>query len=117
MRIWILGGFLTAVTVTALSFIAAGAGNPTHCGPCLTSREKQSLAAAPVVCEPVEGEAVMKPPVPPLPFVSYEEPPLANPRIPPAGEIIPATYVEPVSTPQPQATVGVFPLATGNDPY
>ncbi len=117
MRSWIFGGLLAAVTTSGIAFVAAGAGNPNHCGPCVACREaKPAIPATPG--EPVDGEAALKRPAPrPLAFVSFDEPPLANPPARPLGEIIPAAYTEPAASPQTPAIVGAIPLATSADPY
>lgn len=110
MRNWILGGLLAATTASGLTFVAAGAGNPNHCGPCDSCR--------PVV-EPDEAMTTDAEPnaVPrKLPMrIIYDEPPLANPHLRPAEGIVPASFVEPIETPR--VIVGEIAMATPNDPY
>ena len=110
MRSWILGGLLTAVTTGGITFVATGAGNPSHCGPCESCRP----IAKPDEAMNTDAEPNAVPRRLP-PFVTYEEPPLANPHLRPERGVVPASFVEPIETPR--IVAGEIAMATPNDPY
>jgi hypothetical protein len=84
MRTWIGGVGLAAVTCGGVYFVSAGAGHPSHCGPCFSG--KCGVPKAPVVARPesplvvdvLDVTRLTLPPTEParLPFRSFDEPPL-----------------------------------------
>ncbi len=128
MRTWMLGGCLAAVTAGGVCFVAAG-GRPSHCGPCVSHAAPPPAAgeppADPGVTEVVDVAAALAKPAEPnkLPFVSFDEPPLANPPAE-APAIIQAAAAEPAPAaevaPMPRVVEpdrGPMPLASPNDPF
>jgi hypothetical protein len=139
MRTWILCGCLAAVTAGGVCFVAAGVGSDSsHCGPCVAPANPESepkpaptpTPATPDVVEVVDVAAALARPADPkpLPFVSFDEPPLARPlagRSGGAPDVIPVVFSEPVGAaeiaPMPRAVRppdrGPMPLASPGDPF
>jgi hypothetical protein len=127
MRTWVLGGCLAAVAVGGVCFVVAG-GRPSHCGPCVAHPAPPPAAPEsppPEVVEVVDVAAALAKPAEPnrLPFVSFDEPPLANPPAE-APDVIQAAAAEPALmvevAPMPRLVEpdrGPMPLASPNDPY
>lgn len=115
MRSWIWGGTLAAMSACGLYLTFAGVSSDSHCGPCLAKAtaanscasgvcptEDESNSAPMGVVEVIDLPAALakpaKRPEPVLPFVSFEEPPLARPLAalaPTDPMIVPAGFVEP----------------------
>ena len=132
MRTWIWGGVLAAVTTGGVYFVSAGAGNPSHCGPCLSTTAKQPVCPLPAESEVVEvvdvAAALANPPakLPQLPFVSFDEPPLAKTLV--ASGVTQAGFTDLVAdgptaemAPRPRAAGAAAPgaveLAGPDDPF
>jgi hypothetical protein len=130
MRTWIWGGCLATITASGVYFVFAGAGAASHCGPCVAHAEaaaRPCCSAAATPCENqspvvtvVDVPAALTPAEPNrLPFISFDEPPLAQPvAATSVPDIIPAAFTEPApveTAPMPRP-VGL-PLAESNDPF
>jgi hypothetical protein len=131
MRTWIWGGCLAALTASGVYLVFAGAGASSHCGPCVAHAEaaaRPCCSAAAPQCENlspvvtvVDVPAALAPAEPNrLPFVSFDEPPLAPQPVAaaPVPDIIPAAFTEPApveTAPMPRPAS--LPLAQPNDPF
>ncbi|OWK45233.1 hypothetical protein [Fimbriiglobus ruber] len=132
MRTWIWGGVLAAATTGGVYFVSAGAGQPSHCGPCVSAAAKPAACPVPAESEVVEvvdvAATLANPPakLPQLPFVSFDEPPLAKPWA--ANGVAQAGFTElvvdnPTTTetaPRPRvagAEPGSIQLASPSDPF
>lgn len=137
MRTWVGGLCLTVVTACGVFFVLASTGNPSHCGPCLTGTCPTAAvttvsppSTAPDVIDLVDvrqptvagGDEPQR-----LPFLSFDEPPLANRGTEPmtdggivqAGFVAPATIplvLEVAPAPRPIPAAG-FPLRSDDDPF
>jgi hypothetical protein len=139
MRTWIFGGCLAVVTAGGVGFVVSGGGKLSHCGLCVDpTRARPATAPAPVepaggssappVVEVVDIDAELAIPAgpAPAPFVSFDEPPLARPRVgqDPAPELIPASFAEAAPAieraPLPRLVRpdrGPMPMALPDDPF
>lgn len=103
MRTWIGGTCLTVCTLGGLAFVLAGRPHPSHVGPCVSGTREVETGLAPArlpcgceadagpdVTDVVAPEAVAGVQVEPrrLPFINFDEPPLAP--VTPAGLTVPA---------------------------
>jgi hypothetical protein len=83
MRSWVWGGCLAAVTAGGVVFVYSGTGGETtHCGRCVPVAAVEPAPADPApvgVTEVVDVHKELAPREPKkLPFVSFDEPPLAK---------------------------------------
>jgi hypothetical protein len=137
MRGWVCGLLLAGATAGGMVFVFAGAGTPSHCGPCVPGPvPTQPGPMAPVgepVTEVVDLAAVLSaaPAAPREPFVSFDEPPLArraadphSPRPTPGPGVVQAAYVGPPAGVLEQAPMprtrrgpGALPLFSPADPF
>jgi hypothetical protein len=128
MRTWVWGGCLATLTAGGVYFVFAGAGAGSHCGPCVAHAD----AAAPPCCSApaceqqppvvsvVDVPAALTPAEPNrLPFISFEEPPLAQPvAAAPVPDVIPAAFTEPAQVETaPMPRPAALPLAQPDDPF
>ncbi len=131
MRSWCCGVGLVAVTAGGVSFVFTGYGNPSHCGRCLAPAHSAPAAppaaaeppSSPPVVEVVDVASALTPPAEPnrLPFVSFDEPPLAKRPPAPAPAVIQAAFAEPPAAelaPMPRAVgAAAVPLGSPSDPF
>ena len=145
MRSWVWGGCLAALTGGGVYLVFTGATGASHCGPCVAC---SVATAAPTAAEPdcsagacpsvgvtelVDVPAELSRPVPAVPFVSFDEPPLANPHhgttpvmarpVPTAG-VVTVGFIEPIAdgvevAPRPRKAVpnGEVPFGSLTDPF
>ncbi len=128
MRTWTLGVCLAAAAAAGVYAALSGSFHTADCRPCAAVPPEpeptlESSAQVPVT-HVVDVPALLAPPAEParLPFVSFDEPPLAKPAGRPAPDVIPVLFteaapIEVAPAPRRVASVGPLPLATSEDPF
>lgn len=144
MRSWVWGGCLAALTAGGVYLVFVGATGASHCGPCVECSAVAATApdcsvgscpslGATGVTEVVDLPAALaRPPAVPVPFVSFDEPPLANPprgatpvmaRPDPNNGVVTVGFIEPIAdvevAPRPRkvAPAGEVPFGSPTDPF
>jgi hypothetical protein len=105
MRAWIIGGILTATAAGGVYIAVAGTASRSHCGPCLKTCctdqvDVETFPPGDSVVSVVDLNAALAPsPAKPneLPFISFDEPPLAKPAKPMTDAAVQqTTFIAPI---------------------
>lgn len=106
MRAWIFGAVMTAVAAGGVYVAVAGTAARSHCGPCIQGRHVAGFTDAAETTSPDRvtevvdlTAALATPKAEPgrLPFVSFDEPPLAKPAKPTADAAVQqTTFIAPI---------------------
>lgn len=138
MRAWIFGGLLVAAAAGGVYVAVVGAGSPSHCGPCLKGLINGGVLDDSLieterdsVTEVVDLTAALAPPKQEpngLPFLSFDEPPLAKPVRPLPEAVVQTSFVAPIPEvgpvmvevappPRSRPTGGPIPRYDPSDPF
>lgn len=110
MRTWIFGGVLAATAAAGVYVAVAGTAARSHCGPCLKGKltntlredvelEVETFPPGDSVVHVVDLNAALAPPKTKpneLPFISFDEPPLAKPAKPNPSPVVQTTFTAPI---------------------